>query len=59
MVVHVRFESLNISLLSSTNQQREIKESLIRVVRVLENLYPDNYFWCLSLELNAVITYLA
>ena len=57
MVVHVRFESLNISLLSSTNQQLEIKESLIRVVRVLEN--PDNYFWCLSLELNAVITYLA
>ena len=55
MVLHVRFDSLYISLPSSAKQQREMTKFYV--------------FWgtrnamvnvsCLPLELNAVITYLA
>ena len=55
MAVHVRFDSLHISLPSSAKQQREMKESDVfwRTCTTRAN------FSCFPFELNAFITYLA
>ena len=55
IAVHVRFESLYISLLSSTKQQREITRFYVfwRTRTAMAN------FWYLLWELNAVGAYLA
>ena len=55
MVLHVRFDSLYISLPSSAKQQSEMTKSYVfwRTCAAMAN------FSCLLLELNAVITFLA
>ena len=52
MVLHVRFDSLYISLPSSAKRNDQ-------VLRILETRTAMANFSCLPLELNAVITYLA
>jgi len=55
MVLHLRFESLYISLPSSAKEQREMTKSYVfwRTCTAMAN------FSCLPLELNAVNTYIA
>ena len=54
MVLHMHFESLYISLLSSVNQQCEMTNSYVfwRTYTAMAN------FSCVPLEMIAVITYL-